>query len=200
MKLMPDVERGVQHALGLVDATPPVAGEGPHAEPDLGDLEIAPTEAAIAHGKLPSGAATRRGAIYCSSSRGSSTGWAPEGGAADAAFPVLTLRGPEAVPEHDREREHDARAHERDDRWRSRGRSGTRSPRRRTKRTIATEQQEVADALREAHCTGDARAALEDGIATGAHLRGSERLQRPVEATGEVLRASSAAGRARRWR
>ena len=73
------VERGVQHALGVVDATPPVAGQGPHAEADLGDLEIAPTEAAIAHGKLPSAQRAAR-EIYCSLSRGSSTGRAGEGG------------------------------------------------------------------------------------------------------------------------
>ena len=44
------VERGVRSSLLVVDDAPPVAGEGPGAEADLGDLEVALTEAAVAHG------------------------------------------------------------------------------------------------------------------------------------------------------
>ena len=71
------VERGVEQALLVLDDAPPVAGEGPDAEPDLGDLEVASTEAAVAHGELPSGCSDAARAIYCSSSRRSPTGAAP---------------------------------------------------------------------------------------------------------------------------
>jgi len=49
----PGVEGGVEHALLVLDVTPPVAGEGPHSEAHFGDFEVGLAESAVAHTCLP---------------------------------------------------------------------------------------------------------------------------------------------------
>jgi hypothetical protein len=47
------IDRGTQHGGLVVDRAPPVAGEGPGAEPDLRDLERRSTETPVTHGGPP---------------------------------------------------------------------------------------------------------------------------------------------------
>ena len=135
----PGVEGSVQHPAGIVDTTPPVAGEGPYAEADLGHFEVAPTETSVAHGDsfdqaLPArqSTAVRLRASHPGPARGPRLG------------------GAEPVSEDDRNRQHDARSDERDDRD---GHRPAREPgdRRHHERHDRDEEQQVADTLSERH-------------------------------------------------
>ena len=127
------VERGVQQALLVVDDAPPVTGERPDAEPDLGDLEVAPTEAAVAHGgSFRPVAFAIAGEIYCRRA-----GWLPTG-TPGLRLAVLAFGGAEPVAQHDRDREHDARGDQRDHGDGHQRRSGTRRSRPTTNATTAS--------------------------------------------------------------
>ena len=79
------VERGVEQPGLVVDLAPPVAGEGPGAEPDLGDLELGRAEPPVAHGVLLTSSgisrpelrrSTRHGCERCAPLAGT---WVPRG-------------------------------------------------------------------------------------------------------------------------